>query len=184
MKMPSANAAGLGQLLLKNRASGGVRARLKDGPQPTVRDNVAAGRSGFRESRSDDDRNRRSQSRRAPRRALPVGARCLRTSSGRFGSLPRRRRRSGPPTAAMAALRTLNSPISGDSKTASPKVKREPFARITHIADPLRAIFRKADLDNGRQGIARDFHAVWIVAVEQDHSVLRHDVDQLGGSSI
>src|SRR5262249_50620516 len=50
--------------------------------------------------------------------------------------------------------------------------------RIDKITNPLRAVFRKTDLDHRRKTVARDLNVVWIVAIEQDHSVLRNDVNQ------
>src|ERR1051326_1640659 len=50
--------------------------------------------------------------------------------------------------------------------------------RITDVANSLRAIFGEPDLDHLRAAISRDFDTVVVVAVDQDHSVFRHDVEQ------
>ena len=42
----------------------------------------------------------------------------------------------------------------------------------------LSAIGRKADLHDGCKAVLRDFDAVRIVAVQQDHPILRHNVQQ------
>src|ERR1017187_5293006 len=58
--------------------------------------------------------------------------------------------------------------------------EREPrsIGGISDVANSLRAVFGKADLDHLRAAILADFHAVRIVAVQQHHAVLRHDVEQ------
>ena len=50
--------------------------------------------------------------------------------------------------------------------------------RIRNVADPLRTVLRKTDLDHLRQTILCDLDTVVIVAINQDHSVLRNDVEQ------
>src|SRR6202035_140644 len=49
---------------------------------------------------------------------------------------------------------------------------------ISHVADSLRAIFGKTDLDHLRETIFGDFDAIVVVAVNEHHSVWRTDVEQ------
>jgi hypothetical protein len=42
----------------------------------------------------------------------------------------------------------------------------------------LRAVFRETDLDHLRQAIFGDLNGIGIVAVDDDHSVLRNDIEQ------
>ena len=43
----------------------------------------------------------------------------------------------------------------------------------------LRAIFRKPDLHHGRERFIRHLDAIWIITVQQHHSILRHDPEQM-----
>src|SRR5206468_11458366 len=58
--------------------------------------------------------------------------------------------------------------------------KLEPRARgrISDVPDSLRAIFGEADLDHLRQAILCDLDAIWIIAIQKHHSILRNDVEQ------
>ena len=78
----------------------------------------------------------------------------------------------------MAALRTLNSPINGMSNVSSPSLNCDPSAEYFTSRIRCAQFFREPDFDHLRETILRDFHAIGIVAVQQDHAVLRNDVEQ------
>src|SRR6266550_7905050 len=52
------------------------------------------------------------------------------------------------------------------------------FVGVGDIPNSLRRIFGKTDLHDRGKAISRYLHAIWIIAVQQDHSVLRNDVEQ------
>ena len=81
---------------------------------------------------------------------------------------------------AIAALRTLNSPISGSSKRLV--AEREVRARRAEYVTSriCCAQFAEKPISTiGAQRFLRDLHAVRIVAIQQHHSVLRHDLEQM-----
>src|SRR6185369_15677196 len=49
---------------------------------------------------------------------------------------------------------------------------------IGHISDSLGAILRKSHLHDRREAILGDLDAARVVSVEDDHAILRHDIDQ------
>src|SRR5436309_14308341 len=58
-----------------------------------------------------------------------------------------------------------------DLENVIAKLKARTLGRIGDVANSLRTIFREADLDHLSKAIPRDFHAVVIVAIQQDHAV-------------
>src|SRR5262249_28104994 len=50
--------------------------------------------------------------------------------------------------------------------------------RIRNVSNSLRAVLRETHLDHLRQAILGNLNAVRIIAVHDDHSVLRNDIQQ------
>src|SRR4051812_7555813 len=46
------------------------------------------------------------------------------------------------------------------------------------MVNPLLAIWRKSDFDQRRKPFLCHLYAVRVIGVEQNHSILRHDIDQ------
>ncbi len=168
---------GFGELVLEDRALGGVRARFKKNPQAALGvalaqalDRELDGGRVVGEVIDDLDAVDLTTQFLAACDAFE-GFQALADLTGcQSGERGRRHRHGGVADVELAGH--------ADRVAFAAEVERTTICLVAHVSDPQRAAFRKADGGDGAGCVGGDFEAVRLVAVHKGHAAARDDVEQ------